>query len=631
MNLLPRRRPAPPADDATFVASTRALADLIAPAAILLHPASMQLDSQYVRSLYVVGLPRRVGPGWLSPLIDFDEPTVELSMHLEPLDSAAMVGRLDRRLVGLESWRRADEETGRLDDAARATGVADIERLRDAVERGEEKVFAVGLYLLLRAASPAALDALSGRVQDTLGQMLAHARVAVLRQADGFQTVLPQARQLLRSTFPLETSSAATLFPFTSSTLSMERGMLYGVARGSRSPVLLDPFDPSLTNANMFLAGTSGAGKSFTTKLLARRALLADRHVWIIDPEGEYAPLCRAMRGTAVRLGAGTGHHVNPLDLRARGGPDDPDPLARHIADLRGLLAVLCTPRGQDLSPEEAAAADAALLAAYAGRDITADPETHRNPAPLLADVQRELAGQGKVGASLAARLAPSVSGSLRGVFSAATNVDLENPLVVFDLHALAAELRPLAVTMLAMFIWQQVQAAPRPRLLFVDEAWALLQYPAGAAFLDTLARRARKHWLGLVAITQQVRDALATPEGAAILELAATKFLLRQDETTIGPVTQALRLSPHEQYFLLGAEQGEGLLFARRSRVQLKVEASPAEHEVATSAPAERAVLDAQGAGTAGGWSPAPGDAAPSRNGHRAHGRPALAPSDGR
>ncbi|MGD9893042.1 MAG: VirB4 family type IV secretion system protein, partial [Dehalococcoidia bacterium] len=284
-----------------FALGERSIADLVAPAAAEVARDHIRLDAQYARTLVVTGYPRSVSPGWLSPLIDFEEP-LELSLHLYPLETSQMVSALTRKMVQLHSSRLLAARGGRLADPEREVAYEDAERLRDALQRGEEKIFTLSLYVLLRAPSVAALDTLTRRVEVTLAGLLAHSRVAVLEQDAGFRACLPEGQDRLRVYRNLDTSSLATMFPFTSSTLSMERGVLYGVATHNHAPVIVDPFDAGLENANLVIFATSGAGKSYFTKLMALRNLLCGVDFLVIDPEDEYRTLCSAVDGQYVRL-----------------------------------------------------------------------------------------------------------------------------------------------------------------------------------------------------------------------------------------------------------------------------------------------------------------------------------------
>jgi len=242
---------------------------------------------------------------------------------------------------------------------------------------------------------------------------------------------------------------------------------------------------------------------------------------------------------------------------------------------------------------------DRALYATYASAGITPDPETHALPVPLLRDLQAELGVMpGEIAGSLATRLARWVEGSLAGLFAGPTNVELSGRFVVFNVQALEPELRPLGIHLIASFVWNQVRRAQQARLLIIDEAWSLLQYPEGGVFLSSMARRARKYYLGLVTITQDVADFLDSEHGRTVLANAAIKLLLKQDSATVDSVVAGFHLSPEERQFLLGAAKGEGLFFARGSHIPIRVEASPLEHRLATTAPRELAEQAARAAG---------------------------------
>jgi type IV secretory pathway VirB4 component len=594
-----QRRKTPPtseplsADERRFALGTRSLADLVAPAAVEVTRDHVRLEYQYARVVAVTGYPRTVGPGWLGALIEFDHP-IEISVHIHPLETASVVKLLGHKLVQLQSSRLVDLRGGRLADPEREVAFEDAERLRDALQRGEERVFSVSLYLLLRAGSPRALDDLTRRVESTLDGMLAHSRVAILEQERGFQACLPLGRDELLVYRNLDTSSLVTMFPFASSTLSMERGVLYGVATRSQTPIVVDPFDATLENANLAVFAVAGAGKSYFVKLMALRNLLAGVEFLIVDPENEYRAVCEAVGGQYIRLASTSPHRLNPFDLPPTHADDDVDVLAERVAALLGLLSIMLAERGNTLDRLEQAVLDEALYATYAHAGITLDPETHARPVPTLTDLHTMLGSQsGPVAAGLGARLGRYVGGSLgAGLFAGQTNVELDRRLVVFNIQQLEEELRPVAMHVIASFVWHRVRRDRRPRLLVIDEAWSLLRFAEGGAFISDMARRARKYYLGLVTITQDVADFLTSTPGRAVLVNAAMKLLLRQDQTTVDPITQAFQLGADERQYLLGANKGEGLLFARGVRLGIRVEASPTEHRLATTAPRELAEL---------------------------------------
>src|SRR5258707_3272567 len=368
---LQRRRAAgspPPlsTQERRFALGTRTLADLLAPAAVEIARDHVRLEYQYARVLVVIGYPRSVVPGWLAPLLEFEHP-IEVSLHVHPLETASIVKLLSHKLVQLQSSRLVDMRTGRLADPEREVAFEDAERLRDALQRGEQRVFSVSLYVLLRAGSPRALDDLTRRIETTLDGMLAHSRVAILEQERAFRACLPTGRDELLAYRNLDTTTLATTFPFRSGSLSMERGVLYGVATRSQTPVIIDPFDASLENANLAVFAMAGAGESYFLKLLALRNLLAGVDFLVVDPEDEYGQVCQAAEGQYVRLASSSAHHLNPFDLPPPGtaATDGVDVLAEQVMAVLGLLDVMLAEPGTTLNANERVTLDRAVFESY--------------------------------------------------------------------------------------------------------------------------------------------------------------------------------------------------------------------------------------------------------------------------
>jgi conjugal transfer ATP-binding protein TraC len=594
ISLLPRGRKSGGARRLTaaeerFHSGTRSVADVVSPAGLDAARSHLLLDGRYLRILGLAEYPRYVYANWLGRLVDFDAP-LDISLHLDPLDSGTTVRQLTHRLVEFQSSRMLDARSGKIASAEREVAYEDVERLRDALQRGEERVFSASLYLCLRSPTAPALDDLTRRVDAALSGMLASARPALYEMLPGLLSCLPAGQDHLGRCRNLETTSLATMIPFTSSHLSMERGILYGISVHNNSLVIFDPFSRELENANKVVFAKSGAGKSYACKVEALRALMLGVEYYVIDPEDEYRRVCDAVGGQYIRLSGSSPHRINPFDLPTAVSStdgEDSDPLTERLQSLQGLLGVMLADRGSTLSQREKGALDAALLETYRRAGITRAPQTHEQPAPVLRNLYNLLREQGD-GHGLADRLERYVDGSLGQVFSSPTSVDLDRPFVVFNVRDLDADLRPLGVYLIADYIWRQVRTRRRPRMLLIDEAWSLMQHAEGARFLSSMARQARKYYLGLTTVTQDVEDFLATPEGHTVLANSSVQLLMRQDSSTIDAVSQTFRLSAGEREFLLACRKGEGLFFAQGNHIALRVEASPMEHSLVTTDPAE-------------------------------------------
>ncbi|RJL31893.1 VirB4 family type IV secretion system protein [Bailinhaonella thermotolerans] len=543
------------------------------------------LDGGVCASFAVVGYPREVGCGWLEPLLTYPG-RLQVSLHVEPIAPLVAADLLRRQLARLESSSRLDAARGRLEDFEAEAAADDAHQLAHDLARGQGRLFRLGLYLTVHAPTLAALEVETARVRALAASLLLDAKPATFRTLQGWITTLPLGVDELRLTRAVDTAALAAAFPFTSPDLIAPLGehpVLYGANADSSSLVLWDRF--AQDNHNSATLGRSGSGKSYLAKLEALRNLFTGVEVAVIDPEDEYGRLAELVGGAHLRLGA-PGVRLNPFDL-----PRGRDALTRRALFLHTLLAVLL---GEHLDPAAKAVLDRALMAAYRQAGITTDPRTWKRRPPLLSDLAKALAEDDGAGRQLAARLAPYVTGTHKGLFDGHTTTRPDSHLIVFSLRDLPDELKPAGTLLTLDAVWRRVSdpRERRPRLVIVDEAWLLMRDQAGARFLFRMAKAARKHWAGLSVITQDAADLLGTDLGQAIVANAATQILLRQAPQAIDTVADAFRLSEGERQFLLSAERGKGLLTAGTARVAFDVIASPAEHRVATSSPAELAGL---------------------------------------
>ena len=561
---------------------------LLGPHAVVVRPRHLVVGDGVCRSFAVVGYPREVGYGWLAPL--FEHPgRLDVSLHVEPMRNDLAAERLRRQQARLESARRVDAAKGRLADPGIEVAAEDAAELSSRLARGQAKLFRLGLYLTVHATDPDALEAECARVKALVSSLLLDAVPATFRSLQGFVTTLPVGIDNLSMRRTLDTDAVAAAFPFSGVDLAGAGGVLYGTTLSGSGLVCWDRF--ALDNHNSVILARSGAGKSYLAKLEALRSLYDGVEVFVVDPEDEYRRLAHAVGGAYLHLGA-SGVRLNPFDLAP-----GPDPLTRRALFIHTLVAVLL---GEKPDPAATAALDRGVLAAYAAVGITADPRTHARPAPVLADLTKALeADPDPLAKTLSARLTPFVTGSYRQLFCGPTTTRPEGHLVVISLRDLPDELKAAGTLLTLDAVWRRVAdpTTRKRRLVVVDEAWLLMRDPEGAKFLFKAAKSARKHWAGLTVVTQDAADLLGSDLGQAVVANAATQILLRQAPQAIEAVGDAFGLSDGERAFLVSARRGEGLLStAAHERVGFCALASPAEHDLVTSSPAELAGLDDSG-----------------------------------
>jgi type IV secretory pathway VirB4 component len=551
----------------------------------------VRAGDDYTATLVVTGYPAEVGPGWLEPLLSYPG-RVDVSLHIEPVAPAVASERLRKQRGRFESSRRHDAAKGRLDDPELDAAAHDAAELAARVARGEARLFRVGLYLAVHAGSEAELGDRVTEIRAVASSLLLDTAPVTWRQLQGWVTTLPLAYDALGMRRVFDTDALAAAFPFTSPDLPATggdtgTGVLFGLNLGSAGVVVWDRWAQS--NYNAVVLARSGEGKSYLAKLDLLRNLYLGVEAFVIDPEDEYVRLAEAVGGTVIRPGA-AGVRINPLDLSAGDGDKA---LINRALFMQTFISVLTAGEGASagvpLPPEEAAALDVAVLAAYRAKGITSDPRTWRRPAPLLADLAAELAATDAAGKQLAARLHPYVAGSFKELFDGPTTTAAEGHLVVYAIKDLPDELKPVGTLLTLDAIWRRVSTGDPNvrRLVLVDEAWLMLRAGLGAQFLFRLAKSARKYGAGLTVVTQDAADVLATDVGRAVASNAATQVLLRQAPQAIDAVAGAFGLTEGERAFLLSCSRGDALLTCGASRVAFHSLASDAEHDLVVTGPA--------------------------------------------
>jgi len=578
-----------------FQRGVTALRDFIAPSSIEFSSSHFQIGTRYARAYYVYGYPRQVYTGWLSSMVNLDE-VIDLSLIVHPVRSEVVLENLRKKVSQLEAGIQIDAEKGRVRDPGKQAAILDAEEMRDKLQVGEERFFRFGMYFTIYAASLDELEFISHKIESLLGQQLVYSKAASAQQEQAFNSTLPQFDDQLQIYRNMNTGAISTSFPFTSADLSDDKGILYGINMHNSGLVIFDRF--SLENGNSVVFAKSGAGKSFAVKLEALRSMMFGTEVFIIDPENEYQRMCDAVGGAYVRLSLSSSTRINPFDLPQVVDAEEADNALRsNLITLHGLLRLMmggaqvqmqgsASVMAPALSPAEEADLDAALIETYARAGITNDPLTHGANPPTINDLYDTLLHSGGSGPQLAQRLRKYTTGTFAGIFSQQSNVDVNNPMVVFNIRDLEDELRPVAMYIVLNYIWNKTKADKKRRMLVVDEAWQLMKYEDSANFLFSLAKRARKYNLGITTITQDVEDFMGSRMGRAIVANASMQMLLKQSTSAVDVLADVFKLTSEEKKRLSQFPVGQGLFFAGQNHVHIQVVASPTETSLIVTNP---------------------------------------------
>ncbi|MDO8495556.1 MAG: DUF87 domain-containing protein [bacterium] len=556
-----------------------ALEDRFAPSAVNINANNVQIGEVLVRTLFLSTLPRYLNTNWFSPIINLDR-VFDASLFIHPANSGDVLKKLRDKLTRLQAQSIEEANQGKVRNPILDTALQDIEALRDQIQQGTDRFFEFGVYVTIYGKDEKELSEIESKIKGYLDAQLIYIKQATFRMKEGFLSTMPLNNDVLSAHNSLNTEPISSSFPFVSYDLTSDSGVLYGINTHNNSLVIFDRF--SLPNYNMVVFGSSGSGKSYVVKLELLRSLMIGTEVFIIDPENEYRHLAGTVGGSVVDISIASDSHINPFDLPdLQEGEDFKEVFRSHILDLTGLLKLMMG----ELTPEEASLLDEALIQAYALKDITPENNGGKGEVPLLSDFQNIL--EGLAGAeSLAIRIRKYTQGTFSGFLNQPTNVSLNKQLVVFGIRDMEEELRPIAMYLVLNYIWAKVRSQMKKRILVVDEAWWLLKYDAGGQFLLNVAKRARKYFLGLTTISQDVQDFLSSPNGKPIVTNSSFQLLMKQSAAAIDVIKDAFHLTDAEKFLLLESTVGHGLFFAGPNHVGIRIVPSYVEDQIITSDP---------------------------------------------
>lgn len=542
------------------------------PDAAVIEARRMACGDGHAAVLVLTGYPARLQLGWLEILVG-QNARVAVALHLDGVPAEVAAARLHRRRARLESARSYAAHKGQLDDPATDAAAEDAADLADRIARGETRLLRQAVYLTVYAENERELDLACARVRAAATSALLDVRPATFRQLPGLIACAPLGADPVGASRTVDVDVAAASFPFASPDVPgpvNNDAILYGLNLFSGGPVLWDRWQQ--TNHNSVTLATSGAGKSYLTKLECLRQLYNGVEVVIVDPEAEYTALAAHVGGQVIAPGR-AGVRLNPLTIPAHAEPGE---LGRRRLF---ALTVIETLLGERCGPGDAAAVQTTLGDLYVEFGISEDSATWDRPMPSLAHLVQRL-GERAEGRALAARLAPYVGPE--SVFAPAGPALVSGAaLRVFDLSAVTPELLAVVTLVVLDDIWRSVRADGQRRLIVVDEAWKLLRSGRSAEWMSTLAKSARKRLAGLAVVTQDVDDVLDSTLGRTVIGNAATQLVGRQSPQAVDAVADAFGLTGAEREVAATARIGEMLLLSGPVHVAFQAVASPAEHRL--------------------------------------------------
>lgn len=509
----------------------------------------LQVGERLKRTYYLADIPAYLSPYVFFRLLNSSLPFT-LSIFVEPSPSSELLKKARQRLSVLEMQQNERIKQGKIRDQQVDKNIEEVMSFIDELVHEAEKGVLYSLYLQIEAQDEKELSALHKQLQNITGTMDITFNQYTYGQKKAFKNFLPFNIDHIQENRILQSTAASYLLPFVSKQLNDPEGVFIGVNAYNNSLAFVNPFTSRNNNINIF--GVSGSGKSVTSKILMNRLYMRGIQIIVIDPEGEYVDIAKSLGGEVISFSRENG--INPFYVSSLKENDILD----HISTLKTFFKFFIPTAHYD-----GAFLDEALIKLY-----DQGSPTFENLLELLKDhpMQKDLSVLS--------------TGSLRGVFNSERKLELNNDIIVLDLHDLKKdEKRDPAMYLLTSLIWNLVNKNNnRQRMLFIDEAHKLLTDPDVAIFYRELVKQARKRNVGVVSITQDVEDFLDSEYGKAIITNSETKILLKQSYATLGDIGTIYPMTDEEKQQLGHLAIGEVVLFRENEHVRVNILVLPFE-----------------------------------------------------
>jgi conjugal transfer ATP-binding protein TraC len=536
----------------------------------------LKVGKSYHRAIVAKDYPRYVEPGFLDKVIT-SEGDFDISIHVQPREIDTMMVNLNRELQKQRADLYGAQVQGKINPSLEIQ-FEDTRNLLKQLQKGQDRLYDVSLYINCRASTMAQLNYLTGHVESQLNSVMIRPKVLGLKQIQGIKSIAPIGKDILKIRRNIPATALSAFFPFTSKFLEIDNTGIWFGQNKNNIPLIIDPF--KFSNPNGVILASSGAGKSYLAKLLISRQLLNGTQVFIIDPQGEYSALVKKYGGKVVDLHTKSKSMINPLDLMGKSYHQK----RLFLMDLGKIMFV-------EHSTHMKALFDKAAGMAYKAKGITDDPKTWNKDPPIMEDVLKQIRvlkkDANKVTRYPLFSLESKIELYCKGVFdflNRHTSLELKNQLVCFNIFKLPKQIQPVIMFLILDYVYTKMQKNFDRKILVIDEAWKLLSRAEEANYILEIVKTCRKFNMGLLLINQEVEDLIQSGAGKSVLANSSYTVLLKQKPAVIKELNDIFDLSEYERDFLVTANVGEGILRTEKDQTELRVLASQKEHEFITT-----------------------------------------------
>ena len=560
------------------------------PKSVELTPTSVKINDTFHSIIQAIGFPRKVEDGWLQAFMSKND-QYDISIHIAPSSVNEMLVMLHNQIVRQTADLISSTSKGTPNPSLEIK-LADTKRLHDALYKGEEKLFKVSLYINNKASDKGVQSLLLEKCKANLNSLLIIPKTVKYSVVEGLISSIPIGVDALGGQRDFPTSSLAATFPFLSTASTEKKGILFAHEETSLNPIFID-FD-SMSNKHFFIIGISGSGKSYSAKYLTMQAIFSENpRIYILDPNAEYMDICTSLGGESIEISRDSESCINVFDLNGQSLGDK----------FLNLLTIFDIITG-GLSEAQKGVLNEVLPKTYASKGIYQDDfSTWAKEPPIFTDLNRELHDlylsyqkKGSKGSQdikrsievLINRVGMYTQTGFFGFLDRQTKIDLKNRFLNFDLSNLPNAVKPLVMFAVMDFVSKEIKKDHEPKVLLIDEGWALLRSKEAENYLFEFVKTSRKYGASIGFITQEIEDLLGSDTGRSILNMTSTKILMKQNSSNMDIIKRSMKLNDNESDFLMRCRKGHGLLITEKGHFKFFTKASEKIHALITTDPRE-------------------------------------------
>ena len=555
----------------------------------LTNPQYIEIDGMFFSSLLIINYNRIFQELIFKNILEINE-NILISIYIEKNNQYKIIKEIAKN-IGNTTVDLEKINNSRIDIDIAKSSLEDAKYIRREMQLNNQQLLYFYTYITTYSKNKEELKNQINKIEEILQNIGLKSKKSYFRQEQTILANLP----LNKNNYDIKravkrnilTDGIKGTYPFITSTIYDEQGILYGTDINNNSLIIIDKFDrEKYKNSNTCIFGSSGSGKSYFTKIQVLRNYILNINQYIIDPEREYEKISKSLNGSLIKIGPASKTYINIFDIREDSLEENEEGyLATKLNKLIGFFKLIF----QDITEEERTELENKIIKIYKNKNIDFnDKSLFKNnkfktstDMPILEDLYKELNKR------MQKKIEPFITGSLK-CFNNYTNIELNNKLIIGDIYELGEENIQFGMYIFIELFWDKIKKDRNSRkIIYLDEIWRLIGITSNketASFIYKIFKTIKKYGGGATAITQDVSDLFSLEEGAygkSILNNSELKLFFSLEEENIKTLEKYIDINEKEKIEIKSLRKGESLFFVGQDHILTKINSDKFEKEL--------------------------------------------------